>query len=204
MHELILLYEYEYLLHLFLISCFMQYRVFSCRDAYDCTPDPAMTGLAIRLYEITIEGSDAAGNIGSDQCRVIIIPSNMTIQDADAIVQKSSVRFPVATTTDLGIMLETKTNIILRYVYDVGQALTNKIDATHSTTNRARERDLMIADEERDPTMLHENAPTNSNIKQRGTIEVDIWMIVAVVGCVGFVGFVVGVGTVFMIQILPK
>jgi hypothetical protein len=101
-------------------------------------------------------------------------------------------------------MLETKTNIILRYVYDLSQALSNKIDATHSTTNRARERDLMIADEERDPTMLHENAPTNSNIKQRGTIEVDIWMIVAVVGCVGFVGFVVGVGTVFMIQILSK
>ena len=170
----------------------MQYRVFSCRDAYDCTPDPAMAGLAIRLYEITIEGSDAAGNIGRDQCRVIIIPSNMTIEDADTIVQKSSVRYPVATTTDLGIMLETKTNIILRYVYDVGQALTDKIDATHSTTNRARERDLMVAGEERDPTM------------QRGKIEVEIReIIVAVVGCVGF-GFVVGVGTVFMIQILSK
>jgi hypothetical protein len=156
-----------------------------------------MAGLAIRLYEITIEGSDAAGNIGRDQCRVIIIPSNMTIQDADTIVQKSSVRFPVAATTDLGIMLETQTNILLRYMYDLGQALSNKIDATHSTTNRARERDLMIADEERDPIMLHENAPTDSNIKQRGTIEVEI--IVAVV-----VGFVVGVGTVFMIQILSK
>ena len=201
MHELILLYEYEYLSHLFLISCFMQYRVFSCRDAYDCTPDPAMAGLAIRLYEITIEGSDAAGNIGRDQCRVIIIPSNMTIQDADAIVQRSTVRFPVAATTDLGIMLETKTNILLRYMYDLGQALSNKIDATHSTTNRARERDLMVADEERDPTMLHENAPTNSNIKQRGKIEVELWMIV----CGAFLaGFVAGVGTVFMIQILPK
>ena len=204
MHELILLYEYEYLSHLFLISCFMQYRVFSCRDAYDCTPDPAMAGLAIRLYEITIEGSDAAGNIGRDQCRVIIIPSNMTIQDADTIVQKSSVRFPVATTTDLGIMLETKTNILLRYMYDLSQALSNKIDATHSTTNRARERDLMVADEERDPTMLHdENTPTNSDIKQSRKIEVEIWMIVAVVGCVGF-GFVAGVGTVFMFKILPK
>jgi hypothetical protein len=159
-----------------------------------------MVGLAIRLYEITIEGSDAAGNIGRDQCRVIIIPSNMTIQDADAIVQRSIVRFPVAATTDLGIMLEAKTNIILRYVHDVGQALSNKIDATHSTTNRARERDLMVADEERDPTMLHENAPTNSNIKQRGTIEVEI---IEIIGCVGF-GFVVGVGTVFMIQILSK
>ena len=182
----------------------MQYRVFSCRDAYGCTPDPAMAGLAIRLYEITIEGSDAAGNIGRDQCRVIIIPSNMTIQDADTIVQRSIVRFPVATTTDLGIMLETKTNILLTYMYDLGQALTNKIDATRSTTNRARERDLMIADEERDPTMLYENAPTNSNIKQRGTIEVEIReIIVAVVGCVGF-GFVIGVGTVFMFKILPK
>jgi hypothetical protein len=159
-----------------------------------------MAGLAIRLYEITIEGSDAAGNIGRDQCRVIIIPSNMTIQDADAIVQRSIVRFPVAATTDLGIMLEAKTNIILRYVHDVGQALSNKIDATHSTTNRARERDLMVADEERDPTMLHENALTNSNIKQRGTIEVEI---IEIIGCVGF-GFVVGVGTVFMIQILSK
>ena len=208
MHELILLYEYEYLSHLFLISCFMQYRVFSCRDAYDCTPDPAMAGLAIRLYEITIEGSDAAGNIGRDQCRVIIIPSNMTIQDADTIVQKSSVRFPVATTTDLGNMLETKTNIILRYVYDLSQALSNKIDDTHSTTNRARERDLMVADEERDSTMLHsENTPTNSNIKQRGKIEVELWMIgsaVAAVGVVFCVGFVAGVGTVFMFKILPK
>jgi hypothetical protein len=201
MHELILLYEYEYLSHLFLISCFMQYRVFSCRDAYDCTPDPAMAGLAIRLYEITIEGSDAAGNIGRDQCRVIIIPSNMTIQDADAIVQRSTVRFPVAATTDLGIMLETKTNIILRYVHDVGQALSNKIDDTHSATNRARERDLMIADEERDQTMLHENALTNSNIKQRGKIEVELWMIVCG-ACLA--GFVASVGTVFMIQILPK
>jgi hypothetical protein len=50
----------------------------------------------------------------------------------------------------------------------------------------------MIADEERDPTM------------QRGKIEVEIReIIVAVAGCVGF-GFVVGVGTVFMIQILSK
>ena len=208
MHELILLYEYEYLSHLFLISCFMQYRVFSCRDAYDCTPDPAMAGLAIRLYEITIEGSDAAGNIGRDQCRVIIIPSNMTIEDADTIVQRSIVRYPVAATTDLGIMLETKTNILLRYMYDLSQALSNKIDATHSTTNRARERDLMVADEERDSTMLHsENTPTNSNIKQRGKIEVELWMIgsaVAAVGVVFCVGFVAGVGTVFMFKILPK
>ena len=181
----------------------MQYRVFSCRDAYDCTPDPAMEGLAIRLYEITIEGSDAAGNVGLDQCRVIIISSNMTIQDADAIVQKSSVRFPVATTTDIGIMLETKTNIMMKYMYDLSQALTNKIVASHSITNRARERDLMVAGEERDPTKLrYENTPTNSNIKQSVTIKV-VELIVAAVGCVG-VGFVAGVGTVFLFKNLPK
>ena len=174
----------------------MQYRVFSCRDAYDCTPDPA-TGLAMRLYEITIEGSDAAGNVGRDQCRVIVIPSNMTIQDADGIVQKSSVRFPVATATDMGIMLETKTNIILRYVYDVGQEIIKQ-----SRTNKARERNLMVAGAERDPTKLrYENTPTNSNIKQSGKIEVEL--IVAAVGCVGF-GFVAGVGTVFMFKNLPK
>jgi hypothetical protein len=106
-------------------------------------------------------------------------------------------------------MLETKTNIILRYVHDVGQAIiNNKIDATHSTTNRARERDLMVAGEERDPTMLHdENTPTNSNIKQSRKIEVELWMIgsaVAAVGVVFCVGFVAGVGTVFMFKILPK
>ena len=61
-----------------------------------------MAGLSIRLYYITIEGSDAAGNIGRDQCRVIIIPRNMKIQQADAIVQKSSVRYPIAATTDVG------------------------------------------------------------------------------------------------------
>jgi hypothetical protein len=164
-----------------------------------------MAGFAIRLYEITIEGSDAAGNVDRDQCRVIIIPSNMTIQDADAIVQKSSVRFPVAATTDMGIMLETKTNIILRYVYDMGQALTNKIDASHSITDRARERDLMVAGEERGPTMLHfENTLTKSNIKQSEKIRVDpSWIIFAAVGCVG-VGFVAGVGTVFLFKNLPK
>ncbi len=166
-----------------------------------------MAGLAIRLYEITIEGSDAAGNVGRDQCVVIIIPSNMTTQDADAIVQKSSTRYPVAATTDLGIMLETKTNIILGYIHDSSQALFNKIDATHSTTNRARGRGLMEVDEEGDPTMLYKNTPTYSNIKQREKIEVELWLAVAAVGytvvCVVF-GFVAGVGTVFMLKILPK
>jgi len=165
-----------------------------------------MVGFAIRLYEITIEGSDAAGNVGRDQCRVIIIPSNMTIQDADAFVQKSSVRFPVATTTDLGIMLETKTNILLGYMYDLGQALTNKIDATHSTTNRAQKRDLIVAGEERDIAILNENTPTNSNIKQSVKIKV-VELIVAagIVLVVGIgVGFVAGVGTVFMFKNLPK
>ena len=170
----------------------MQYRVFSCRDAYDCTPDPA-TGLAMRLYEITIEGSDAAGNVGSDLCRVIIISSNMTIQDADAIIKKSSVRFPVATTTDVGIMLETKTNIILKYMYDLGQALTNKIDASHSITNRARERDLMVAGEEWDPTILNENTVNNSNYDPRKMAEVEIWKFVAAVAVGMVVGICVGV-----------
>jgi hypothetical protein len=168
------------------------YHVFSCREAYDCTPDPAMADLAIRLYYITIEGSDAAGNIGRDQCKVIIIPRNMTIQDADAIVRKSSARYPVAATTDMGIMLEAKTNIILGYIHDSSQALFSKIDAVHSTTNRARDRGLMEADEDRDTTMLHENRPTSLNIKQRKKIEVELWMAGAAVV------FVVGVGFGFV------
>ena len=161
-----------------------------------------MAGFAIRFYEITIEGSDAAGNVGSDQCRVIIIPSNMTIQDADAIVQKSSVRFPVATATDVGVILETKTNIILRYVYDVGQEIMKQ-----SRTNKARERDLMVAGEERDPTMIrYDNTPTKSDIKQSEMIRVDpSWIIVAAVGCIGVgFGFVAGIGTVFLFKILPR
>jgi hypothetical protein len=147
-------------------------------------------GLAIRLYEITIEGTDAAGNIGSDQCRVIIISSNMTIQD---VLQKSSVRFPVATTTDLGIMLETKTNIILGYVYDVGQEIFNMIDASQSITNRAQNRDLMVADKERDLKILKENTPTNSNFDPRKMAEVEIWKFVAAVAIGICVGVVVGI-----------
>ena len=196
MHELILLYEHEYMSSLFLI--FMRhaisFRVFSCRDAYDCKPDPAMAGLAIRLYEITIEASDAAGNIGRDQCRVIILPSNMTIQDMDAIVQKSIVRYPVAATTDLEIMLETNTNIMLGYMHELSQGLFNKIDATHSTTSRALQRVLMEASdgEERASTMLNDYMPTYSNMKEREKIEVELW-IAAAVGFfgVGF-GFVLG------------
>ena len=194
MFYLILLYEYIiYLLICYLFSCFMQYCVFSCRDSYDCKTDPAVEGLAIRLYEITIEGTDAAGNIGSDQCRVIIISSNMTIQDADAVLQKSSVRFPVATTTDLGIMLETKTNIILGYVYDVGQEIFNMIDASQSITNRAQNRDLMVADKERDLKIHKENTPTNSNFDPRKMAEVEIWKFVAAVAIGICVGMVVGI-----------
>jgi hypothetical protein len=183
----------------------MQFCVPSCKDAHDCKPDPAMAGLGIRLYYITIEGSDAAGNIGRDQCRVIIIPRNMSIQQADVIVQKSSVRYPIVATTDMGIMLEDKTNILLGYMYDLGQALFDKIDATQSTTNRARERGLTEDDEVKDSTMLHENTPTsNINMKQRVKIEAELWMAVAaVVGCVAF-GFVAGIGTVFVFKILPK
>jgi hypothetical protein len=155
-------------------------------------------GLAIRLYEITVEGTDAAGNIGRDLCRVIIVPSNMTIQEADAIIQKSFVRYPVATTTDLGIMLETKTNIILGYIQDSSQALFNEIKATHSSTSRARERGLMEADEGRSSSMLHENTPTNV-VNQTVQIEVELWMLAAtVVGCVCAVG-IAGVGFGFVL-----
>ena len=92
---------------------------------------------------------------------------------------------------------------MMKYMYDLSQALTNKIVASHSITNRARERDLMVAGEERDPTKLrYENTPTNSNIKQSVTIKV-VELIVAAVGCVG-VGFVAGVGTVFLFKNLPK
>jgi len=127
---------------------------------------------------------------------VIIVPGNMTIQEADAIIQKSSVRYPVAATTDLGIMLETKTNILLKYMYDLSQAQMKKIDATHSVTNSgARDRGLMEADEWRSLSMLHENPPTDV-VKQTVKIEVELWMLAAtVVGCVcagvGF-GFALG------------
>ena len=124
---------------------------------------------------------------------VIIISSNMTIQDADAVLQKSSVRFPVATTTDLGIMLETKTNIILGYVYDVGQEIFNMIDASQSITNRAQNRDLMVADKERDLKILKENTPTNSNFDPRKMAEVEIWKFVAAVAIGICVGMVVGI-----------
>ena len=174
----------------------MQYCVFSCKDAHDCKLDPAMAGLGIRLYYITIEGSDAAGNIGRDQCRVIIIPRNMTIQDVDAIVQKSNIRYPVSATADLGIMLETKTNIILKYMYDLGQAQINAIKATQSATNSAaRARGLIESDEGGDLALL---------VKQREKIEVELWMVVAtVVCCVGF-GFLGGVGAFFLVKNLPK
>ncbi len=177
----------------------MQNWLFSCRDAFDCKPDPAMEGLAIRVYEITIKGSDAAGNMGSDQCRVIIIPSNMTIQDADAIVQKSSVRYPVATATDLGIMLETKTNILLGYIHDMGQALFNKIEATQSTTNLARGRGLMAADKAVDSAEPRENAPTDPNIKQGEKIEVEVRMAFAFVGFVACIAGIAGVGFGFLL-----
>jgi hypothetical protein len=115
------------------------------------------------------EASDAAGNIGRDQCRVIIVPHNMMIQEVDVIIQKSTVRYPVAATADLGVMLETKTNLLLRYIHDSSQALFNKIDATQYTTNRARERGLMEAGdgEVRASTMLNEYMRTNSNMTQR-------------------------------------
>jgi hypothetical protein len=156
-----------------------------------------MAELAIRLFDITIEGSDAAGNIGRDQCMVIIIPNNMTIQDAESIAQNSRVRYKIAT-ADLGIMLDTQTNIIMKYMYDLSQAVITKIDDTHQysnaiTANRAQKRDLLIADKERDLTILNENMPTNSNFDPRKMAEVEIWKFVAAVAVGICVGVVVGV-----------
>ena len=96
-----------------------------------------------------------------------------------------------------GLVLEDKTNILLGYMYDLGQAIFDKIDATKSTTNRARERGLAEADEVKDSTTLNENTPTsNINMKQTGKIEVEIWVAVNTAGfaaiiLVGF-GFVLG------------
>jgi hypothetical protein len=189
---------------LFSLLCYKSvfFCVFSCRDAYDCKTDPDMAELALRLFDITIEGSDAAGNIGRDQCMVIIIPNNMTIQDAESIAQNSRVRYKIAT-ADLGIMLDTQTNIIMKYMYDLSQAVITKIDDTHQysidaiTANRAQKRDLLIADKERDLIILNENTATNSNFDPRKMAEVEIWKwkFVAAVGiCVGVVvGICVGV-----------
>ena len=51
-----------------------------------------MTGQKLRVYDITVVAYDAARNIGQDECRVVIIPSNMSTVDADAIVQQSKIR----------------------------------------------------------------------------------------------------------------
>jgi hypothetical protein len=91
----------------------------------------------------------------------------------------------------MGIMLEDKTNILLGYMYDLGKAIFDKIDATQSTTNRALERGLMEADEDRDTTMIHENTLINLKIKQREGIKAELWM-------AGAVGFLVGGGFSFV------
>jgi hypothetical protein len=199
---------YIFLGFIFDFFVFTQSCLFSCTDTYDCKSDPAMeAGLAIRFYEITIEGADAAGNIGRDQCRVIIIPSNMTTQEADDIIQMSSVRYPIAATTDLEIMLETKTNIILKYMYDLSQAQIKEIKAMHSATNSAaRDRGLIEADEGIYLTMHRENAPTDVVLKQMVKIKVELWMAIAtLVGCVGAgvgIGFVLGRAKVKQAEVL--
>jgi hypothetical protein len=63
---------------------------------------------------------------------------------------------------------------------------------------------LMGADEEGDPTVLHENTPTNPNVNQRVKIDIELWMAVAAIGFVAGFGFVAGVGAVFIFKILPK
>ena len=40
-----------------------------------CKTDPSMGDLKTRYYDITVTASDAAGNTGSDTCRVVIVPS---------------------------------------------------------------------------------------------------------------------------------
>ena len=55
-----------------------------------------MTGQKLRVYDITVVAYDAARNIGQDECRVVIIPSNMSTDDADAIVQQSKIRYKIA------------------------------------------------------------------------------------------------------------
>ena len=55
-----------------------------------------MIGQALRVYDINVVAYDAARNIGRDQCRVVIIPHDMSTNDADAIVEKSRVRYHIA------------------------------------------------------------------------------------------------------------
>ena len=40
-----------------------------------CKTDASMGDLKTRYYDITVTASDAAGNIGSDTCRVVIVPN---------------------------------------------------------------------------------------------------------------------------------
>ena len=55
-----------------------------------------MIGQALRVYDINVVAYDAARNIGRDQCRVVIIPHDMSTNDADAIVEKSRFRYHIA------------------------------------------------------------------------------------------------------------
>ncbi len=43
---------------------------------------------------------------------------------------------------------------------------------------------VVLAGEKKDTTMLRENTPTNSNIKHREKIEVELWMAINAVGVV--------------------
>ena len=48
-----------------------------------CKTDASMGDLKTRYYDITVTASDSAGNIGSDTCQVIIVPSCNPETDSD-------------------------------------------------------------------------------------------------------------------------
>lgn len=50
-----------------------------------CKTDPSMKVLKTRYYDITVTASDSAGNIGSDTCRVVIVPSCNPETDSDLV-----------------------------------------------------------------------------------------------------------------------
>ena len=59
-------------------SIFLPHR--SCENnkipqIWPCEKDPTMGDLSFRYYNITVTGTDSAGNVGSDNCKVIIMPN---------------------------------------------------------------------------------------------------------------------------------
>ena len=59
-------------------SIFLPHR--SCENnkiphIWPCEKDPTMGDLSFRYYNITVTGTDSACNVGSDNCKVIIMPN---------------------------------------------------------------------------------------------------------------------------------